>query len=129
MNIYFLIAAILTLLTSIGHFTLGYRRFLKPMQQAQFEPVAKAAMNCAFHYISVFLVLATMVLFACGLMLVSDMQSYSLVLFIALNFILFAIWQLYIGYFSDIDGAFHSLFQWVFFILISGFILLGTFSS
>ena len=129
MNIYFLIAAILTLLISIGHFTLGYRRFLKPMQQAQFDPVAKAAMNCVFHYISVFLLLATMVLFTCGFMLVSIMQSYSLVLFIALNFILFAIWQLYICYFSDVANGFRSLYQWVFFLLISGFILLGTFSS
>ncbi|QYK02964.1 hypothetical protein [Shewanella psychrotolerans] len=128
MNIYFLIAAIISLFTCIAHLTFGHKQFVKPMQQAQFEPAAKAAMHCVFHYVSVFLVLATMVLFACGLMLVPAMQSYSLVLFIALNFILFAIWQIYIGYFSDIAGAFRSLFQWFFFLLISGFILFGTFS-
>ncbi|QYJ87640.1 hypothetical protein K0I73_08120 [Shewanella mesophila] len=129
MNIYFLIAAIISLLTCIAHLTFGHRQFLKPMQQAQFEPVAKAAMSCVFHYISVFLLLSTMVLFACGLMLVSDMQSYSLVLFIALNFILFAIWQIYIGYFSYVANGFRYLYQWVLFLLISGFILFGTYSS
>jgi hypothetical protein len=127
MNIYFFMAAIVSLLACVGHFTLGYRQFLRPMQQAQFDPIANVLISCAFHYLSVFLLLSTMVLFACGFMLVSSMQSYSLVLFIALNFILFAIWQLYIGYFVETVGILSSWFQWGLFVLIGGFILLGTF--
>ncbi|QYJ95480.1 hypothetical protein [Shewanella spartinae] len=127
MNIYFLIAGIIAILTCVGHFSLGKKRFLTPMLEADFDPIAKSVMHCVFHYISVFLVLSALVLLACSFSMVSNMQSYGLLLFIALNFVLFAIWQIYIGYFAEIKGAFRSLFQWIFFALVSAFTLAGIF--
>ncbi|ASJ96997.1 hypothetical protein [Shewanella marisflavi] len=129
MNIYLLIAGVIATFTCIGHFTIGKQRFLKPMLEADFDPIAKSIMHCVFHYISVFLVLSALVLIACAFELMSNMQSYALLLFIALNFVLFAIWQIYIGYFAEVKGAFRSLFQWIFFVVVSGFTLAGIFQG
>ncbi|OEG72097.1 hypothetical protein BEL05_03635 [Shewanella colwelliana] len=129
MNIYFVIAATFALLTCVGHFTIGIKSFLTPMLDANFDPIAQKIMQCVFHYVSVFLVMSTLVLYACGLEMVSIMQGYGLVLFIALNYLLFAVWQIYIGFFSDIESPFKSLFQWFFFAAISFFTLLGVFQS
>ncbi|MEZ9821598.1 hypothetical protein AB4238_13390 [Shewanella sp. 10N.286.45.A1] len=125
MNIYFLLAGILAALTSIGHLTYGKRRFLGPMQQADFEPVAKTIMYCVFHYISIFLLLSALILLACAFEAVSQMQSFGMLAFIALNFGLFAIWQLYIGLMSDLERPFKHLFQWILFLSISILTMLG----
>ncbi|BAJ02645.1 hypothetical protein [Shewanella violacea] len=125
MNYYFIAAAILGLLTCIGHFTYGVSQYLKPMLVASFDPVAKAVMHCVFHYVSVFLLSATLVLAVCGLDLVSYMQGISLILFVALNFALFAVWQIYFAFFSDINSPFKHLFQWILFSSISALSLMG----
>lgn len=129
MNIYLLIAAVLASITCVGHFVMAKPQFLRPMLQADFDPTTKTLMHCVFHYVSIFLVLSTLVLFACGLQLVSTMQTYALSLFISLNFMLFAIWQIYIGYFAEAKSARRVQFQWVFFIIISVFTLLGVFTD
>ncbi|GIU07781.1 MULTISPECIES: hypothetical protein [unclassified Shewanella] len=129
MNIYLLIAGLLAALTAIGHFSYGRRHFLLPMKAADFDPVAKAVMHCVFHYVSVFLLLSSLILFCCAFEAISTMQSFGILLFIALNFGLFAIWQLYISFMSDIESPFKRLFQWVFFVLVAGFTLIGTLLS
>ncbi|WP_299806095.1 hypothetical protein [uncultured Shewanella sp.] len=126
MNIYLLIAGLFAALTAIGHFSYGRTHFLMPMKAADFDPGAKAVMNCVFHYVSVFLVLSTLVLLCCAFEAISEMQSFGTLLFIALNFGLFAIWQLYIGFMSSLEAPFKQLFQWVFFALVAGFTLAGT---
>ncbi|WP_076409341.1 hypothetical protein [Shewanella sp. UCD-KL12] len=127
MNYYFILAALLGLVTCVGHFSYGIKHYLKPMLSASFDPVAKAVIHCVFHYISAFLVLSTLVLTVCGFEWVSYMQGISLVLFIALNFAIFAVWQIYIAFFSDIKSPFKHLFQWVLFLSISVFSLLGVY--
>ncbi|MGS0689009.1 hypothetical protein [Shewanella sp. 0m-4] len=129
MNIYLLIAGGITALTCVGHFTYGRKHFLQPMQTAAFDPVAKVIMHCVFHYISVFLVLSSMVLLACSFNAISAMQSFGMLIFIALNFGLFAIWQIYIGFMSSLEMPFKYLFQWVFFVPISLFTLAGAMLS
>ncbi|QFU22367.1 hypothetical protein FM038_009500 [Shewanella eurypsychrophilus] len=125
MNYFFIAAAILSLTTCVGHFTYGVTNYLKPMLNASFDPVAKAVIHCVFHYVSAFLVLSTLVLAGCGLDLVAYMQGISLVLFVALNFALFAIWQIYIAFVSDIKSPFKHLFQWSLFSAISALSLMG----
>ncbi|ABZ77010.1 conserved hypothetical protein [Shewanella halifaxensis HAW-EB4] len=119
MNVYLLLAGIIAAFTCVGHFTYGRKHFLWPMQAADFDPVAKAIMHCVFHYVSVFLVLSSLVLLACSFEAISQMQSFGMLIFIALNFGLFAIWQLYIGFMSSLEAPFKSLFQWVFFVPIA----------
>ena len=125
MNYYFIAAAILGFLTCIGHFTYGVKQYLNPMLAVSFDPVAKAVMHCVFHYVSAFLVLSTLVLAVCGLDLVSYMQGISLVLFVALNFALFSVWQIYFAFFSEINSPFKHLFQWTLFSSISALSLMG----
>ncbi|MFT5790298.1 MAG: hypothetical protein ACI8SJ_002427 [Shewanella sp.] len=125
MNIYFLLAGVIAAFTCAGHFAYGRKQFLVPMLQADFDPIAKSVMHCVFHYISVFLLLATFILLACAFEAVSQMHSFGMLVFIALNFGIFAIWQLYIGFTSELEQPFKQLFQWVFFVAISLFTLLG----
>lgn len=125
MNYYFIAAALLAFITCVGHFTYGTNKYLKPMLSASFDPIAKTVLHCVFHYVSAFFVLSTLVLITCGLDLVSLMQGIGLVLFIALNFALFAIWQIYIAFFSDIKSPFRHLFQWALFTGVAMFCLLG----
>ena len=129
MNIYLLIAGVFAALTAIGHFTYGRIHFLLPMNAADFDPSAKAVMQCVFHYVSVFLVLSSLILLSCAFEVISRMQSFGILLFIALNFGLFAIWQLYIGFMCGLESPFKRLFQWVFFALIAGFTLTGALLS
>ncbi|MCL1048024.1 hypothetical protein L2755_00050 [Shewanella abyssi] len=128
MNIYFLLAGIIAALTCVGHFTYGRKHFLLPMLQAEFDPIAKSVMHCVFHYISVFLLLSTLILLACAFEVLSQMHSFGMLVFIALNFGIFAIWQLYIGVTGELEQPFKHLFQWVFFIAIAVFTLLGALS-
>lgn len=125
MNFYFLFAGGLAALTSVGHLTYGKRQFLAPMLHADFDPVAKTCMYCVFHYISIFLLLSTLILLACAFEAVSQMHSFGMLVFIALNFGLFAIWQIYIGFMSDLERPFKHLFQWIFFLSISISTILG----
>ncbi|ABV37348.1 conserved hypothetical protein [Shewanella sediminis HAW-EB3] len=127
MNLYFIAAAGMGLLACIGHFTYGVKHFLTPMLNAQFELVAKTVLHCFFHYLSVFLVLSTLVLASCGFEIVSKMQGLSLVLFVALNFGIFAIWQIYIAFVSDIKAPFKHLFQWALFLGIATLSLMGVY--
>lgn len=126
MNIYLLIAGLVAAMTVFGHFTYGRTHYLLPMKTADFDPIAKAAMHCVFHYVSVFLVLSTLILLCSAFEAISQMQSFGILLFIALNFGLFAIWQLYIGFMSELEASFRQLFQWLFFALVAGFTLAGT---
>lgn len=125
MNIYLLIAGMIAVLTFIGHLSYGRREFLLPMLRADYDPTAKAIMHCVFHYVSVFLLLSSVVLLACAFAAVALMQSFGMLIFIAVNFGLFAIWQLYIGFMTDVNVSFKRLFQWILFVLIAVFTLAG----
>ena len=111
MNWFILTAAIFSLLTTIGHFTVGLKEFLKPMLEVQFDAVAQKIMHCVFHYVSAFLILSTVGLFIAGLGKISVVESRWMVLFIAANFILNALWQIVLALLSSIPNALFKMFQ------------------
>ena len=125
MNWLIIISGIFALLTTIGHFAVGSKEFLKPMLEATFDPVAKKVMHCVFHYISTFLIISTIALLAVGSGTIKPQGSAILVQFIAANYVVFAIWQIALASTSGIPKGIFKLFQWVFFILISGFAFVG----
>jgi hypothetical protein len=119
-------SGIFALLTTIGHFAVGTKQFLVPMLAAIFDPVAKKVMHCVFHYISAFLILSTLALLLVGTGMLHVPGGALLVQFIACNYLVFAIWQIVLASASGIPKGVFKLFQWVFFVLISVFALVGT---
>lgn len=124
MNYLVLISGIFATLTTAGHFLIGRKWYLLPMLEASFDPVAKKVIHAVFHYVSVFLITSSAALLLAGLGL--QQPSDTLVKYIALNYALFALWQLGLAFASDIPRAPLKMFQWVFFILIAAFAWLGT---
>ncbi|MCG9696447.1 hypothetical protein [Shewanella sp. Isolate11] len=125
MNLFYLFAAIAALLACVGHLTYGYRRYLQPMRSAAFDSKAKVAIHSVFNALGIFQLLSTLMLLACGLGWISSMQNFSLLLFIALNYVLFALWQLYIGFTSDLNLISRLLLQWPLFFSVGLLTLLG----
>ena len=114
-------AGIIALLTTAGHFTVGRKMYLKPVLNADIEPVAKKVMHCVFHYVSTFLLLSTLALFVIGFMRIGRL----LAVFIAVNYSLFAVWQLALIKQSGIERGMLRMFQWIFFVFIAVLALLG----
>ena len=119
MNWFMISAGIITAFTTIGHFSIGTKEYLKPMLQANIEPIPKQVMHAVFHYVSVYLILSTLVLLAVGLRLIPEEQSSLLVRFIAINYAFFAVWQIWIALTSKIRQGIIKMFQWVFFVVIA----------
>ena len=125
MNGYILTAGFFALATVLGHFAVGSKQFLKPMLQATFDPVPKKVMHCVFHYVSTYLILSAAALLIIGSGIWSGGGAAAVTIFIALNYIFFAIWQVVLAAKSEIPGGIFKLFQWIFFVLIAVFSLLG----
>ena len=128
MNLLILIAAGIALLTTLGHFLIGTRQFLNPMLEAPIDPVAKKQMHCIFHFVSVYFILSTITLLLIGTGLVTGAGAVALTRFIALNYALFAIWQIALARSSKITLGLLKLFQWIFFLLITLLTWIGTFN-
>lgn len=125
MNIWVTLAGVFALSTTIGHFTMGSKEYLKPMLEADFNIVSKKVMHSVFHYVSVFLILSAIALIGVGTGILSFEGSALLVRFIALNYAAFAVWQIGIAVTSGIPKGIFKMFQWVFFVLIAAFAFLG----
>lgn len=125
MNWFIISAGLVSAFTTIGHFVIGSKEYLKPMLAANIEPVPKQVMHAVFHYVSVFLIMSTLALLAVGFGLLSGNPSSLLIQFIALNFAFFAIWQIFIAATSKIPQGLIKMFQWVFFIIIAILAWLG----
>ncbi|MFC1523730.1 hypothetical protein ACFL6N_02955 [Thermodesulfobacteriota bacterium] len=119
MNTLIVVSGIFALLTTMGHFAVGSKKFLKPMLEASFDPIAHKIMHCVFHYVSAFLILSTVALLAIGTGMITDQGTSLVVRFIAANYAVFAVWQIALASTSGIPNGLLKLFQWVFFILIS----------
>ena len=125
MNIYILIAGIFAGFTTFGHFTMGSKLYLKPMLKADFDNISKKVMHCVFHYVSVYLILSSLVLLGAGIG-VKNIEFPSLLLhFIAVHYIAFAFVQIVIGLSSTKQRSLFKMFQWTFFVLIAALIWLG----
>ena len=119
MNWLILVAGLVALFATIGHFTMGAKRILKPMMEASFDQVPKKVMYSVFHFISVFMVLSAVALILVGFGYSFNLDSTLLIRFIALNYSLFAITQIIIALTSGIPKSMTKLFQWVFWIIIA----------
>ncbi len=125
MNWFILIAGVIAAMATVGHFTVGRRDFLKPLLDAPIDDVPKKVMHCVFHYISVFLVMSTLALFAVGIGVKFKAGYTLLVDFIAIHYASFAVIQVVIALRSKIPKPVFKLFQWIFFSLIAIFAWLG----
>ena len=125
MNWLLLASGVLAGFTTVGHFLVGSRHFLLPMEHASFDEISKEVMHCVFHYISAYLILSTVALLLLGFGIDCGMNSIFLVKFIAVQYLLFAVTQLIIAFTSQIDRAVFKLFQWAFFVLIAVVAWLG----
>ena len=125
MNLFVIIAGSVCAFTTLGHFAIGSKDFLKPMLEAEFEPVPKKVMHCVFHYISAYLILSTLALLGIGFGVIAGEGTAFLVRFISINYAAFAVWQIALALTSQIPGGLFKLFQWVFFVIIAVFAWIG----
>lgn len=125
MNLFIIIAGSVCAFTTIGHFTIGSKDFLKPMLEAEFDPVPKKVMHCVFHYISAYLILSTLALLSIGFGVLDGEGTTLLARFISINYAVFAVWQIALALTSQIPGGLFKLFQWVFFVIIAVFAWVG----
>lgn len=126
MNWLILSAGVFSAFTVIGHFTMGVKENLKPMLAAEFDEIPKQVMHSAFHFVSVYLIMATLALLGAGFGYLTDASATLLVRFVALNYAFFAVWQIFIAATSDIERGVFKLFQWVFFVIIASLAWWGT---
>ena len=125
MDWYIIIAGLIAAATTVGHFAVGSKEFLKPMLGASFDPIPKKVMHCVFHYVSTYLILSTVTLLLIGSGIWSGIGTVAVISFIAVNYVIFAIWQIALAITSDIPNGIFKLFQWIFFVLIALFSFLG----
>ena len=115
MNYFVLLSGIVALLATIGHFTIGYQKFIKPVLKSDVEIIPKKVMLSIFHYISVFQVLSTFILIAVATGNCRAFENPSdVVKFIGITYAGFALVQIIIALTSSIKMGIFKLFQWVF---------------
>lgn len=119
MNWLVFISGLFAAFTTVGHFVMGSKLYLRPMLDATFDEVAKKVMHCVFHYVSTDLVLSAIVLLAAGLGLDFGLHLRLLVKFIAIHYAIYAIAQIIIALTSRIPNPLFKMFQWTFFVLIA----------
>ena len=127
MNYFILISAIIGLAAIIGHFTIGRKEYLIPVLNSDIDIIPKKVMHSLFHYMSVFMVLSTVILFA-GSSLACPLYDYvqNMIRFIGIVYAFFAVTQFIIALTSGISGGIFKLFQWILWALIAVFVILGT---
>jgi hypothetical protein len=127
MNYFIFLSAMIALVAAIGHFTMGRKDYLLPVLKSEVDIIPKKVMQSLFHYMSVFLVLSSIILFA-GSHHSCPLYDYvhNMVKFIGVVYAFFAIAQFLIALTSGISGGVFKLFQWVFWALIAVFAVLGT---
>lgn len=126
MNYYILTAGVLASFATIGHFAIGTKDFLKPVMVSDIDEIPKKVMESLFHYMSVFMILTSVVLLAVAVGHNLTFESTAdVVKIIGIVYACFAVVQFYIALTSSIKMGVFKLFQWVFWILIAIFSFLG----
>ena len=87
MNWYIFIAGLIATAATVGHVSVGRKKFLKPMLEASFDPIPKKVMHCIYHYISTFSCLSAVMLLFVGLNIWSGTGTTAVIYFIAINFV------------------------------------------
>ena len=121
MNYFIFVSAILSLAAVIGHLTMGRKDYLLPVLDSEIDIVPKKVMQSLFHYMTVFMVLSTLILLA-GSHHSCPLYDYvhNMIRFIGIVYAFYALTQFSIALTSGISGGVFKLFQWVFWALISG---------
>ncbi len=128
MNYFILTSGIFASLATIGHFAIGTKDFLKPVLNSDIDQIPRKVMQSLFHYMSVFMVLTSVVLLAIsmGESLIFE-NTNDVVKMIGLSYAGFAFIQFIIALTSSIKMGVFKLFQWVFWALIASFSLMGVY--
>jgi hypothetical protein len=127
MNYFIFISALIALVAIIGHFTRGRKEYLQAVLDSDIDIVPKKVMQSVFHYMSVFMVLSMIILFA-GSHELCPMYDYvhNMIRFIGIVYAFFALTQFVIALTSGIPGGVFKIFQWVFWALIAAAAVIGT---
>lgn len=127
MNFFIFISALIALVAIIGHLTMGRKEYLKPVLDSDIDIVPKKVMQSLFHYMTVFMVLSTIVLLA-GSHELCPMYDYvhNMIRFIAIVYAFFALTQFIIAITSGVAGGGLKMFQWLFWALIAASAIIGT---
>ncbi|HJN06206.1 MAG TPA: hypothetical protein QF480_06290 [Bacteroidales bacterium] len=128
MNYLILTAGVIAALATIGHTTMGSKKFLRPVMKSDLDLTVKKVMQSLFHYMSVFMVLTTFFLIAIS---TGGCQQFEntpdVVKLIGFIYAGFAIVQFIIAATSKIKMGIFKLFQWIFWALIAFFTLFSVY--
>ena len=115
-------------LSTIGHFAIGAKDFLKPVLNSDIDEIPRKVMQSLFHYMSVYMVLTSVILLgvSIGESLIFE-HTDDVVKMIGLSYAGYAIIQFIIALTSSIKMGVIKLFQWVFWALIAAFSLMGVY--
>ena len=125
MNAPIFVAGLAAGFITLGHFTIGSRKYLKPMLRTSFDGLPKKMNHCVFHYVSVYLLLSAIFLLLIGLGYLDSEKTAWLVRFIAANYGVFALVQIVIAATSGIQHALFKFFQWTLFVFVAVFAWVG----
>ena len=106
MNTLLLVSGLFAAFATVGHFVIGSKQYLKPTLAAPGDPVAKKVMHAVFHYVSVDLVLSSILLLALGFGASLSTDVTFLVRFVALHYVLYAAVQVIIALASNTTTVF-----------------------
>ena len=128
MNYYILTSAIVASLATIGHFAIGTKDFLNPVLNSDIDEIPKNVMQSLFHYMSVFMVLTSVILLSIAIdeNLIFE-NARDVVKMIGFTYAGYAIIQFIIASNSSIKMGVIKLFQWIFWTLIATFSLMGVY--
>jgi len=118
MNYYLIFASAVALFSAIGHLTIGNKLYLKPLLESKLNAVPKKVLYSVFHYISVYFIGVTVLLFMATFKESCYETLKEVVIFNGIMFILFAIVQLIIASTSKIEAWFGKMFQWILFMIL-----------
>jgi hypothetical protein len=125
MNVPILVAGLVAVFITLGHFTIGSKQYLQPMLRASFDGLPKKINHCVFHYVSTYLLLSAIFLLLIGMGYLDGEKTAWLVRFIAVNYGVFALVQIVIAATSGIRNALFKFFQWTLFIFVAVFAWVG----
>jgi len=128
MDYLILTPGVLAALATIGHFAIGNKAYVKPVMDSNAAEIPKKVMLSVFHYMSVYMVLTTVILiaFSFGENLIFE-NSADVLKVIGFSYAGFATVQFIIALTSSIKMGIFKLFQWVFWMLIAVFALLAAY--
>ena len=123
MNWLVLIAGLLSAAGWIAHLTVGRSRVLSLLGQASSDPTTKRVMICQYLYVAGFGTLSTIMMLLIGFQIWHGFVA--VLYFIALNFIAFAIVQVFVAVGSGSAKELLKLNHWIGFIIVAVLLLAG----